>query len=59
MARAVRLDEVGLPRVRVVLRKLLLTLRHDIRVLIKDDESRRATSWLSLQNHASGGPWRT
>ena len=34
----------ALPRVRVVLRKLLLALRYDIRVLIKDDESRRAAS---------------
>jgi hypothetical protein len=48
-------EYVGLPRVWVVLRKLLLALRHDIRILIKDDESGRAASRLSTQMHARGG----
>ena len=38
---------VDVPRVGVVLRKLSLAQRHDTRVLIKDDESRRAANLMS------------
>ncbi len=45
-------EEEGIPRVWVVLRKLLLALGHDIRILIKDDESGLAASRLSLLLHS-------
>ena len=39
--------------------KLLSALHYDIRVAIKDDESRQAASWSSLHKYAYVGPWRT
>ena len=37
-------EEEGIPRVWDVLRKVLFALGHDIRILIKDDESGPAAS---------------
>ena len=52
-------EEEGIPRVWVVLRKLLLALGHDIRILIKDDELGRAASQLSLLTRRAGASKRS